>query len=488
MGRKHRKKFTLSTVPESEWKAFADKGFDILWLMGVWKRSPSARAHSLRDPGLREVYDKLLPGWKEEDVAGSPYAVYDYSLDPALGSPDDLAKLRRTLNRLGLRLFVDYVPNHLALDHPLTAETRYFIKGNRACHKAEPELFYRTEYGTYLAHGKDPYFAPWCDTVQINFFSGAARELAKKTLLSIAGAADGVRCDMAMLALNEVFEKTWGPFLGGGRSPQPEFWTEVLGAVRSRHRDFLFMAEAYWDTEYRLQQLGFDFTYDKRLYDRLVHDEAPMIHGHFLAEPAYQERSVRFIENHDEPRAVSLFGPGKSRAAAMITVSVPGLRFIHDGQTAGKKRHLPVHLGSEPLDEHDPAAEAFYEKLLRFCSEDAFHEGEWTLLKASPAWEGNPSCERLLAWAWRREKDLRIMVINYSASLCQARLRLPAQWLEEKSWLLLDEYSGERFERDTAEIRRHGLYIELGAWDAHWFRVTPEERGKRERKPASPMP
>ncbi len=129
-----------------------------------------------------------------------------------------------------------------------------------------------------LANGRDPYFPAWPDVVQLNAFSPDLRGAVIETLGSIAAQCDGVRCDMAMLMMNDVFERTWGE--RAGPRPDADYWPTVIPAVRVAHPGFVFMAEAYWDLEWALQQQGFDYCYDKRLYDRLVHEGAEAVHGH----------------------------------------------------------------------------------------------------------------------------------------------------------------------------------------------------------------
>ncbi len=125
------------------------------------------------------------------------------------------------------------------------------------------------------------------------------------------------------------------------------------------------MAEAYWDLEWELQQQGFDYCYDKRLYDRLEHDTAESVRLHLCADLAYQEKLVRFIENHDEPRAHSVFSPQKERAAAVTIATIPGARLFHEGQFEGRKVRLPVFLGRRPAEPVDPDLRAFYRTLLK---------------------------------------------------------------------------------------------------------------------------
>ena len=176
-------------------------------------------------------------------------------------------------------------------------------------------------------------------------------------LVKIAGQCDGVRCDMAMLVLPDVFERTWGI------QAQP-FWPKATQRVRERVPDFCFMAEVYWDLEWTLQQQGFDYTYDKRLYDRLRDGHARPVREHFHAGLDYQNKLARFLENHDEPRAAATFPPGVHEAAAVITFLSPGLRFFHQGQFEGRRKRISPHLCRGPAEPVDQKLEQFYERLL----------------------------------------------------------------------------------------------------------------------------
>ena len=113
-----------------------------------------------------------------------------------------------------------------------------------------------------LAHGRDPNYPGWPDTLQLDYANPLLQKSQIDELIAIAGKCDGVRCDMAMLVLPEVFQRTWGV------DPAP-FWPKATAAVRGAHSAFTFLAEVYWDLEWTLQQQGFDYCYDKRLYDRL---------------------------------------------------------------------------------------------------------------------------------------------------------------------------------------------------------------------------
>ena len=173
-----------------------------------------------------------------------------------------------------MRLVLDFVPNHVAVDHPWVYQhPEYFIQGTYADLAAQPGAFFEAN-GRVIAHGRDPYFPAWTDTAQIDAFAPGLRAAAIATLADIARQADGVRCDMAMLLMGRIFGRR-------GRSARRGTVHRILvgrdrrGEAADPH--FIFLAEAYWDMEWELQQQGFDYCYDKRLYDRLVHAEPPAV-------------------------------------------------------------------------------------------------------------------------------------------------------------------------------------------------------------------
>lgn len=483
---------TLATIPEEEWQLLARRGFDFFWFMGVWQRSPGARQEALRNQHLRQEFDQALSGWTEEDVTGSPYAVYTYTLDPTLGNPDDLAQLKAKLNRLGISLILDFVPNHLAFDHLWTlSHPGWFVRVDEAEAHAHPDWYFSPVADIYLAHvkdpnfppwtenieidfravdlahGRDPYSPPWTDTAQVNFNSNDLRQAMIDELLKIAEVADGVRCDMAMLALNDVFGQIWGDVTGDYPRPRTEFWTQAIERVKQKRPDFLFIAEAYWGLERRLQKLGFDYTYDKVLYDRLHFSSSSEIRGHLAIDHLYQPHSVHFIENHDEPRAVTALGRERSLAAAIVIATIPGLRFFQDGQFEGKRIRVPVQLVREPKEIVDSQIMQFYERLLAISAAPAFHEGDWKLIEVNQAWAGNESHHSLLAWMWQYQKQYKIVVVNYSAVQAQGRLRLSLPEVTTDKCTFRDELNGEIYVRDLNEVRNQGLYIDLRPYHSH---------------------
>ena len=321
-----------------------------------------------------------------------------------------------------------------------------------------------------LANGRDPYFPAWSDVVQLNAFSPDLRLAVIETVTSIAAQCDGVRCDMAMLVMNDTFERTWGE--RGGPRPDAEYWPTVISAVKSTYPDFVFIAEAYWDLEWALQQQGFDYCYDKRLYDRLVNEGAAAVHGHLTAEIAYQEGLVRFIENHDEPRAAATFPGKKARAAAVAALTQTGARLVHEGQLEGRKVQLPVFLARRPDEQLDLDLKGFYEQLLTALGSGVFRDGEWQLGERS-GWDGNDTWQNLVVWGWRGESR-QLVVVNLGDGPASGHVSLPWDDLRGRSWRLDDVFGGEGYERSGDDLR-DGLYVALDPWGWNLFSLTALE-------------
>jgi hypothetical protein len=472
---KYQRPLSLLSIPESEWQSIAGLGFDIIWLMGVWQSSPIAKRLALQSEGLLNEFNRILPGWRQEDVSGSPYAIYDYRLDSSLGGENELTELKTRLNHLGLGLVLDFVPNHLAMDHPWTfVSPDRFVHGRPSDVKKHPDWFFPIGGSSYLAHGRDPYFASWNDTAQVNFFSNDLRQALLSELDRIAGVADGVRCDMAMLALNDVFKWVWGEVLGDIEPPSSEFWSEAIGRVKQQHPGFVFLAEVYWGLDRQLLQMGFDFTYDKPFYDHLLHDSAEQIAEHLRGEAAFIGQQAHFIENHDEARALTAFGRNRSMAAALITATLPGLHFYQHGQLEGRAMKTPVQLVREPVEPDVVDIYKFYRQLLSATNIAIFHEGEWIPLEITQAWLGNNSHRHLLAWQWSYQVRRVVIVINYSQDPSQAWIKTSAIYNSTGRIILNDILSGTDYVRDTLELSAKGLYVDLKPYRAHFFDFTVE--------------
>ena len=466
LSQKYGKNIPLSSVPSAEWNAIAAYGFDAIWLMGVWERSPAGIAIANHNKNLLDDFQRALPDFCPDDNVGSPFCVRRYVVDRHLGGPEGLAIARRELSQRGMNLILDFVPNHVAPDHPWVAENpEYFIRGNAEDATDDPASYVDIG-GAIYAYGKDPYFPAWPDVLQLNAFDPGLRRAGIQTVSSIAQQCDGVRCDMAMLLLNSIFERTWGG--RAGPRPATEFWVDVISAIKRKYPTFLFIAEAYWDLEWELQQQGFDFCYDKTLYDRLEHSNAENIRLHLCADLAYQGKLLRFIENHDEPRAAATFSPAKQRAVALTIATLPGTKLFHEGQFEGRKVRLPVFLGRRPDESVDRDLHEFYSKLLKAVTQPVFRAGHWSLCDRT-GWPDNSSFQSLVAWTWVHHDERYLIVVNLSDRSAQARVQMRWDDAAGAKWHLIDVLSDATYERDGDEMVSPGLYVELGPWNFHLF-------------------
>lgn len=461
---------TLASVPDREWDRLQSLGFDFIWLMGLWRRSVAGRTIARTSPCYFPSYDEALQGWTMDDVVGSPYAIQDYVPDPRIGGWKDVDAARENLHRRGMKLIVDFVPNHTGLDHPwVSAHPEYYIQGNLDQFRRDPSAFFLSERdgrATFIARGRDPYFPPWPDTAQLNYFNPATREAMLSVLRAIAAHADGVRCDMAMLLLNDVFAKTWGPLLRGAATPGEEFWPAAVAALPG----FIWIAEVYWDLEWRLQQLGLTFTYDKRLYDRLRAAPAQEARECLKPDAATQSRCVRFLENHDEPRSAAVFEADKLGAAAALVATLPGMRFYYHGQLDGRKLHLPIQLRRAAEEPPNVQIHGLYEKLLTITKDDAFHAGAWLLLEPRAA--GDTSFQNLIAYQWKLGGVMKIVAVNLSSASARGNLILRGAIDPSREYIFHDQLHDKSYEWRGEDLIRSGLFVRLDAFQSHIFEVS----------------
>lgn len=356
-------------VTQVELDELAQLGFDAVWMMGIWRISEGARK---------------ISRITAEDFEGSPYAVPDYEINRDLGGRASFARLVKRAHTSGLSVIVDFVSNHMALDSPwILSQPELFIRSDPKARNQSTNQFFLHPSGEVVAFGRDPYFAPWNDTAQLDYSNSALRARMIDELKRISRYADGVRCDMAMLVLRDCFRQLWYPLEADSSFDERwpvEFWEEATREVKKLNPNFKFIAEAYWDKEPQLRGLGFDFCYEKKLYDGLVARDAGRVLERLNRDNDTLLGSLYFIENHDEPRAASVFDRYGNLAAAALILTIPGSVLIHEGQMEGKLERLPVQR-VRPLKDEQPdlLLRYSYRQLLKVTADDVFKEGDFQL-------------------------------------------------------------------------------------------------------------
>jgi hypothetical protein len=464
LSERHGRLVTLDTVPEVEWDALMSYCFDAVWLMGVWQRSPAGRAIAIADPRIREACRCVLPGLTDDDIVASPYCINSYVVEEKLGGPAGLAVARTQLAKRKLKLILDYVPNHSATDHLWTyLHPEYYVRGTVEDLKREPQRYFLADGDNVIARGAPSRWSAgiWTDTAQLDAACPGYRDVAVLTLMDIASQCDGVRCDMAMLLLNDAFCANWSV----GPKPAVDFWEQVIAQVRRRYPELVFIAESYSDSEWTLQQQGFDYCYDKdKLYERLANGDAESVRQHLgFSAPQYLAGLLHFLENHDEAPASDRFRPvGRHQLAAVAIATLPGASLWYDRQFEGRWGKVPVELG------RSLSIRSFYQRLLRATAHPALRYGEWSWCRVEPV-------ANLLAWCWSHGEVRALIVLNMSEAESWGRVALPWHALYGKACTFRDLFSGEQFgPRDATEILEQGLIVGRPGWGFHLFEVKVE--------------
>lgn len=468
LSHKYNGKITLDTVPKDTFENYLSY-FDAVWLMGVWERSPASKKVAAEHKDLQNEFNEALEDFSEEDIIGSPYAVYYYHVDSDLGGKDGLKAFRKELSKRDIQLILDYVPNHVSKDHLWTLEkSDAFIEGTQEDLQNHPNEYFEA-YDKIFAHGKDPYFPPWTDTVQINAFSKDARQKTINTLLLIAEKCDAVRCDMAMLMTNKVFSNTWGD--KAGTPPETEFWEEVIPKVKEKYPEFKFIGEVYWDMEWELMQQGFDYCYDKRLYDRVMDKNITGIKEHLTADFNYQKKLVRFIENHDEPRVLEKMDVMPSLAGAVLILTLPGIGLVHEGQMRGYTIKIPVQLRRRKKEEINLEVLEIYRDLLNIISKNDIKNGKWELCQQL-SMDNNPGASNLISYNWHRTNTKHfIVIVNLSGEKSAARIKIPTLKQVSDELIFNDILNKQTYRIKTEEVKNEGFPVELYGWKSNIYEI-----------------
>ena len=463
LSQKYGKSITkLKDIPTTEFDNLKKSGIEIVWMMGVWK---------LGTYGLefdrKQDYSGVLPDWTKDDVIGSPYSITEYECNPDIGTNDDLVWLRKQINSRGMKLMLDFVPNHSAVDAP-TASSNPKLYMRAPPGKTDPSRY--TDSG--IAYGKDPYFSPWLDVIQWNYWEAETIQFMKQNLLTVLKYADGARCDMAHLILNDVFGQTWKEELDAWSYSKPsnEFWEVVIKEAKSKYPNAILLAEVYedWEIE-KLNQLGFDYCYDKALLDKLegsaqdvndyIHYKGESFYGHV----------AHFVENHDENRVVYNMQGNleKAKAAGTIAATLGGMIFFNHGQWSGLKNKLDVHLRRGASESADSGTENHYKKLMQIIADSAFKGPNYYFVY-------NISGDKELDFiGYIREVDDAhyLVVVNYASTYGCAEV--PIYNMEGSGMKNVKEmFSGIEYSVDADIMRNVGLTVCLNGYQAQIFKYN----------------
>jgi hypothetical protein len=183
-------------------------------------------------------------------------------------------------------------------------------------------------------------------------------------------------------------------------------------------------------------------------------------------------KSVRFLENHDEPRSAVVFSPKVHQAASVITFLVPGMHLFHEGQFEGHRIKLPIQLGRRPHEPNEREIWRFYMSLLECRKHPALIDGRWQLLDCRPAWDGNPTWDRFIAFVWEGQSGPQLLVaVNYGPTQGQCYVHLPFRYLSGYRFLLTDLMSAAHYEREGSDLAHRGLFLDMPDWGYHVFEM-----------------
>jgi glycosidase len=463
LSKKYGKSITkIKDIPLEEFDYLKENGIEIVWMMGVWK---------LGTYGLefdkKLDYSDVLPDWTEDDVIGSPYAISEYTCNPSIGSNDDLVWLREELHSRNMKLMLDFVPNHSAIDAPTASNPKLYIRAPEG--KKNPNKY--TDSG--IAFGRYNYDAdPWKDVIQWNYWEPETREIMKDNLMTILSYADGARCDVASLMLNDAFEKTWKEELDywGYKRPENEFWEYAFNEVKKKYPNAILLAEVYGDWEIEsLYKVGFTYTYDKELLDKLegsASDVNEYIHSRNIE---YWDHSAHFVENHDENRIVYNVNGNieKAKAAGTIAATLGGMIFMNHGQWSGFRNKLDVHLRRGADEAEDTGIKKYYERLMKIVQDPAFTGSNYYFVYNMSGEKSND----FIAYLREDGNSHYLVVVNYSDGTGCANV--PIYNIEGNGDHPIHEVIDDvEYIRNVDSIRNEGLIVCLKPWQSQIFKYN----------------
>ncbi|MBN1519559.1 MAG: alpha-amylase [Spirochaetales bacterium] len=383
---------TLDAIPDEELDALASRGFNALWLIGLWERSQASRL-------IKELCGN-------PEAAPSAYSLYDYEIAGELGGWPALDNLRRRAEWRGIRLAADMVPNHTGMDSAWVRERPdLFIQSDRPPFpgysfngrnlSGDPSIglwledhyydrtdaavvFKRVDFRTgdtrYIYHGNDGTSMPWNDTAQLDFLKPDAREAVTERILHVARAFPIIRFDAAMIMARKHFRRLWYPEPGHGgdiasrgesslppdvfdRHMPGEFWRDVVDRCAAEAPDTLLLAEAFWMMEgYFVRTLGMHRVYNSAFMNMLKNQENKKYRDTIKNTQEFDKdilkRFVNFMNNPDEETAVAQFGrDDRYFGVCTLMATLPGLPMFGHGQVEGFTEKYGMEYRRAYLDE-----------------------------------------------------------------------------------------------------------------------------------------
>jgi len=412
LSKKYGTTITVDNVPDEEWDKLCDE-YDNFWFMGIYKPSQKGQESA---KNYWEQYQGYLPDIdKEKDIVSSPFAVTEYNPGQFIAKNwEKWDEMVKKLHERGKKVFIDFVPNHTAIDHPwVESHPEYYVQGNKEQYDARPwnfvEIIDNQGQIRYLAHGKDPFCDSWVDTLQLNYANLDLQKRMEEEMINLAKHADGFRCDMAVLVSPEMFLKNWKDYLSDEEKQNLEssiphindkgevekeenlncsFWKRVIPRLKETTRlegknRFELIAEAYWEQD-KIEEY-FDYIYNHDLYRKMNKGMDTWAVGDLRGYLDYLMKNpdgiknhwVVYTENHDEDRAIEKMGEQFSKPAAVLTAMLRDSIFmVNQGQEKGWCHHTPVQVSRYRNEEENLDIAKFYDDLMAIRRSNLFQTGE----------------------------------------------------------------------------------------------------------------
>ena len=371
----------------------------------------------------------------------------------------------------------------------------------------------------FIYHGNDGTSYPWNDTAQLDYLRADVREAVIQTILDVARRAPILRFDAAMVLARKHIRRLWYPEPGAGgaipsraehalsgaefhRRMPKEFWREVVDRVAAEAPGTLLLAEAFWLLEgYFVRTLGMHRVYNSAFMHMLRDEDnagyRKVMRDTLEFDPGILGRFVNFLTNPDERPAAEQFGTGdKAFSAATLLATLPGLPMLGHGQVEGFRERYGMEFRrarwAEPVDEphaghFDWAIVPLLGRRREFSGTDLFHlydahDDGGNVVEDVYAYSNGLGERRSLVLVHHRYAATTVRVDHSLAAaepgshggrtLTSVRL---AEGLgltgagappDEALVRLRDERDGWELVRTAGELRREGLRVGLGPYEA----------------------